>query len=74
MVLIVILSNPNAKPRKAPTLGPNTIAPIITGTWTRVALIKPRLIKPSGVNENRIIIAKKIAVKVSCFVFKINTP
>ena len=69
MVLIVILSNPNDNPKNAPILGPKTIPPIITGMCTSVAFIKPKLINPSGVKENKMMIAKNIAVSVKRFVF-----
>ena len=38
-VFFIKLDNPNAKPKNAPFLEPNTIEPIITGTWIIVTLI-----------------------------------
>jgi hypothetical protein len=58
-VFRIRLARPNMAPRHAPTDGPSSIEPIITGTCMMVAFINPRLMKPIGVKVRRKIIAAK---------------
>ena len=49
MVFFTRLVRPNTAPRKAPCRGPSTMAPMMTGTWRMVALMRGRSMSPMGV-------------------------
>ena len=57
IVLLMSEHTPKVAPKIAPAKGPSTIAPIITGICTVVALIIGNWIIPSGVFASRIMIA-----------------
>ena len=62
---LIIDDMPKIKPTNAPTNGPSTIAPIITGMCKVVAFKIPSGINPNGVNPKATVIAPKIDVIIS---------
>ena len=65
---------PNISPTMAPTKGPSTIAPIMTGMCIVVTFARPIGMNPSGVNPSTTEIAPSIPVIVIFFVLPAANP
>ena len=72
VVILLIKENiPKINPTAIPTIGPSTMAPIITGICIMVAFVGPTGMNPSGVIPRITDIAPSIPVTAMCLTEKV---